>query len=248
MIIDAHVHVGTSQFLQIDADAAQLVAIADEVGFDRICVTHITALYYAMREGNDALGADLARWGERIVGYVTIPTHRLEREACDEIRRCVDHYGMRGVKMYSHPESPITEAGATAIFETAAALKLPILGHFTPTECDILMQRVPEASVLMAHMGGQPYALGNWHLAVEVAGRHPNLNLDTASSQIDNGMIEHAVERLGADKVVFGTDTPLLDPWVQRAKIEGADIDEAAKRLILGGNIARLMGLQTDAV
>jgi uncharacterized protein len=248
MIIDAHVHIGTSQFLQIDADAAQLVAIADEVGFDRIFVTHVTALYYAMREGNDALGADLARWGDRLIGYVTIPTHRLGQDACDKIRRCVECHGMRGVKMYSHPESSITEASATAIIETAADLKLPILGHFTPTECDVLMQRVPEARILMAHMGGQPYALGNWHLAVEVAERHPNLYLDTATSQIDNGMIEHAVAQLGADRIVFGTDTPLLDPWVQRAKIEGAAIDESAKRLILGGNIARLVGFKTDAV
>ena len=145
--------------------------------------------------------------------------------------------------MYSHPESPITEAASTAILETAADLRLPILGHFTPAECDQLMQRVPEATVVMAHMGGQPYALGNWHLAVEVAGRHRNLYLDTASSQIDNGMLEHAVRQVGPEKILFGTDIPLLDPWVQRAKVEGAEISDEAKALILGGNMQRLLGL-----
>ena len=243
MIIDGHVHIGSSQYLQIDADAETLIRIADELGFDRLFVTHVTSLYYEMREGNDELGQDLQRFGDRLLGYVTLPTHRLGQAASDEIRRCVERYGMKGVKMYSHPESPITEASSTTILETAADLKLPVLGHFTPEECDVLMPRVPEARIMMAHMGGQPYAMGNWHLAVEVAARHANLYLDTASSQIDNGMIEHAVEQLGGEKILFGTDTPLLDPWVQRAKIEGAQIPDEAKRLILGGNLQRLLGL-----
>jgi len=224
-------------------DAERLIGIADELGFDRVFVTHATALFYDMREGNDLLGRDLRRSADRLLGYVTIPTHRLGAAACDEIRRCVERYGMRGVKMYSHPESPITEASSTAILETAADLRLPVLGHFTPTECDQLMQRVPGAVVVMAHMGGQPYALGNWHLAVEVASRHPNLYLDTASSQIDNGMLEYAVQQVGPERILFGTDMPLLDPWVQRVKVAGAEISDEAKDLILGGNLQRLLGL-----
>ena len=243
MVIDGHVHIGTAQYLQIDADAEMLIGIADELGFDRLFVTHMTALVYEMREGNDLLGKELGRHTDRMLGYVTIPTHRLGAAACDEIRRCAERYGMRGVKMYSHPESPITESASTPILETAADLRLPVLGHFTPAECDTLMQRVPEAIIVMAHMGGQPYAQGNWHLAVEVASRHANLYLDTASSQMDNGMLEHAVGQLGPERILFGTDTPLLDPWVQRAKVEGAEITDEAKELILGGNVKRLLGL-----
>ena len=99
MIIDGHVHIGTSQYLQIDADAEELLRVADECGFDRIFVTHVTSLYYEMREGNDALGQDLQQHADRLIGYVTIPTHRLGQAACDEIRRCLEQYGMKGVKM-----------------------------------------------------------------------------------------------------------------------------------------------------
>ena len=106
---------------------------------------------------------------------------------------------MRGIKFLSHPESSVAEMSSTVILETAADLGLPILGHFTPAECDQLMQRVPEAKVIMAHMGAQPYVQGNWHLAVEVAGQYPNLYVDTVSSHIDNGMLEHAVQQLGAE-------------------------------------------------
>ena len=220
-----------------------LLDIADEIGFDRIFVTHLTALFYEMQEGNDLLGADLARFGDRMIGYATIPTHRLGDSACDEIRRCVEQYGMRGVKLYSHPESSVVESSSTVIFELAADLDLLVLGHFTQQECEHVMQRVPEAKVIMAHMGCTPYAQGNWHLAVEVAARHENLYVDTASSMIDNGMLEHAVDQLGPEKILFGTDMPALNPWVQRAKVEGAEISDEAKRLILGGNVQRILGL-----
>ena len=163
--------------------------------------------------------------------------------ACAEIRRCVENYGMRGIKIYSHPESSVVEASSTPIFELAADLDLIVLGHFSQHECDQLMQRVPEAKVIMAHMGGTPYSQGNWHLAVEVAARYDNLYVDTASSMIDNGMLEYAVEHLGAEKILYGTDMPALDPWVQRAKVDGAEISEEAKRLIMGGNVQRILGL-----
>ena len=81
MIIDAHVHIGSTQYVQMEADAEMLIGLADEVGFDRMLVTHLTALFYEMREGNDLLGADLARYGDRMIGYATIPTHRLGHAA-----------------------------------------------------------------------------------------------------------------------------------------------------------------------
>ena len=243
MIIDAHVHIGSTQYVQMDADAGMLLDIADRMGIDRLFVSHLTALFYEMREGNDLLGADLARYGDRIIGYATIPTHRLGVQACDEIRRCVERYGVRGIKIYSNPDCSVTEASSTVIFETAAELDLIVLGHFTQNECDTLMQRVPEAKVIMAHMGGTPYAQGNWHLAVEVAARHENLYVDTASSMIDNGMLEYAVEHLGPEKILYGSDMPALDPWVQRAKVEGAEISAEAKQLIMGGNVQRILGL-----
>ncbi len=243
MVIDGHVHIGTSQFLQISADADMLLRTADELGFDRLFCTHVGALWYDMREGNNALGADLRRHGDRLIGYVTVPTPRLGTAAVDEVRRCHERYGMRGVKLYSHPEAPIAESWTYPVLELAAELRMPVLGHLTPTECDQLMRHVPQVVLVMAHMGGQPYAFGNWHLAVEVAERHPNLYLDTATSQMDDGMLEHAVERLGAGRILFGTDMPLLDPWVQRAKVEGAAIPDEAKGRILGGNLMRLLGL-----
>ena len=243
MIIDGHVHIGTTVFFHMKADGDLLVRLADEAGFDRIFVTHLNALFYDMRQGNDELASEIARHPDRLIGYVSVPTPRLGTRAIEEIKRCHEQYGFRGLKIYSHPEAPITEPATWPLLETAAEFGMTILAHTTPAECDELMTHVPQARLVMAHMGGHPYAFGDWHRAVAVAKKHDNLLLDTASSMIDNGMIEHAVSELGAEKILFGTDMPLLDPHVQLAKIRGADIDEEAKAKILGGNLAALLDL-----
>ena len=54
-------------------------------------------------------------------------------------------------------------------------------------------------------------------------------------------MIEQLVNEAGADRVLFGSDTPLMDPRPQIGKIITADISDEAKRLILGGNARRLL-------
>jgi hypothetical protein len=244
MIIDAHVHVGTSVFFHMQADEDLLVRQADAAGFDRLFITELNALFYDMRQGNDALARRVARHPDRLIGYVSVPSPRLAAAAVEEVRRCHEQYGFRGLKIYSHPEASIAQPGTFALLEVAAKYGMPILAHTTPEECDYLMEHVPEARLLMAHMGGHPYAFGDWHRAVAVAKKHENLLLDTASSQIDNGMIEWAVAQLGPEKILFGTDMPLLDPHTQFAKVSGADINDQAKARILGGNLAELLDLK----
>ncbi len=244
MIIDAHVHIGTGNFFHMQADAEDLLAAADACGVDRLFVTELNALFYNMSEGNDALGAILKRYPDRLIGYVSVPTPRLGRRAVDEVHRCYETYGMRGLKIYSHPEASIAEPGTVPLLEAAAQYGMPILAHTTPAECDYLMERVPQCRLLMAHMGGHPYAFGDWHRAIAVAAKHPNLLLDTASSQIDNGMLERAVAEVGPEKILYGSDMPLLDPHTQKAKVTGAEISDEARRLILGGNVERLLGRQ----
>lgn len=243
MIIDGHVHVGTSVFFHMSADADFLVRLADELSFDKLFVTELNALFYDMSAGNDALARHIAQHPDRLIGYASIPTPRLGQRSVEEVRRCYEKHGFRGLKIYSHPEASIAEPGTAELLEAAAEFDMPILAHTTPDECDYLMTEVPQARLLMAHMGGHPYAFGDWHRAVMVAKKHPNLLLDTASSQIDNGMLEHAVAELGAQRILFGTDMPLLDPHTQLAKVTGADLSDADKQAILGGNLVGLLRL-----
>jgi len=243
LTVDGHVHIGKSTRLQIDAGGAMLVRIADKMGFDRICCTDLTALFYDMHEGNRLLYEEMRRFPDRILGYASLHSTRFGQEAIDEIKRCRQDYGMRGLKIYSTPELSIAEPAMIPILEICAELNMPILAHTTPQECEFLLSAVPEVQFIMAHAGGQPFAHGDWNRAIMAAQKFPNLYLDTASSAIDTVFVETCVAALGAKRILFGTDTPLLDPWPQLVKIRETRLSEEDRQLIMGGNILRLMGV-----
>ncbi len=243
MIVDGHVHIGKSTRLQIDVDGETLVRIADDLAIDKLCCTDLTALFYDMHEGNRLLYTEMQRFPDRILGYASLHSTRFGVEAIDEIKRCRHDYKMHGLKIYSTPEMSIAEPAVIPILETCAELKMPILAHTTPAECEYIMERVPEANFIMAHAGGQPYAHGDWNRAIMVARKYPNLYLDTACSTVDSSFVEACVEALGADRIIFGTDIPLLDPWPQLAKVGETNFSAGQRALIMGGNILRLMGV-----
>src|SRR3954451_1482543 len=243
MVIDAHVHIGKSVRLQIDVDGDLLVATADELGIDRIFCTDLTALFYDMYEGNRLLHEQMRRHPDRIIGYASLHSTRFGQQALDELQRCRDEYGMVGLKIYSTPEASIAEPAMIPILEKCVDLKFVVLAHTTPWECEYLMNAVPECRFMMAHAGGQPFAKGDWNRAIMAAQRFENLYLETASSTIDTNFLETAVSILGPEKIIFGTDTPLLDPWTQMTKVRESGISKEARDLICGGNIARLIGL-----
>ena len=62
---------------------------------------------------------------------------------------------------------------------------------------------------------------------------------------LDIELAQHlvAVERLGPEKVIWGTDSPFVDYEWEFRKMERATADAVGYDLIMGGNIARLLGL-----
>ena len=243
MIVDGHVHIGKSTRLQIDIDGEKLVRIADELTIDKLCCTDLTALFYDMHEGNRLLYAEMQRFPDRILGYASLHSTRFGTEAIDEIKRCRNDYKMQGLKIYSTPEMSIAESAVIPILEICAELKMPILAHTTPSECEYIMEHVPEVNFIMAHAGGQPFANGDWNRAIMVAKRFPNLYLDTACSTVDSSFVEACVNALGAERIIFGTDIPLLDPWPQLAKVAETRLTKEQRALVMGSNILRLMGV-----
>ena len=97
-------------------------------------------------------------------------------------------------------------------------------------------RRFPNARFVAAHSGNTPPAR---KLAIAAARELPNYYLETASTFRTPGVTEELVAGAGAERVVFGSDTPLMDPRPQIGKIITADISDAAKRLILGENARR---------
>ena len=77
-----------------------------------------------------------------------------------------------------------------------------------------------------------------------MAVRHlSNVYADLAGGAPTAGLTELAVAELGAERVIYGSDAPGRSFASQISKVHGADISDADKALILGGNMQRILGL-----
>ena len=75
-------------------------------------------------------------------------------------------------------------------------------------------------------------------------GKHDNIFVDTSSSMnILPGLVEWAVQQIGADRILFGTDSPLYFVPMQRIRIDSAEMEDHFKRKILRDNAIKLFNL-----
>lgn len=245
MIFDAHVHIGRNTMFHIDIDADELVAVADRSGIDKMMVTEFSALLYDSFTGNELMRKFHKQHPDRIFPYYTVSTPRVSPRFPDELERYVNDYGFVGLKIYSTPPThKMVDPYMYPLLEKAAAMRIPVLSHCNADECEVVLGKIPELMLINAHMNGSPQGCGDWQRSIAAAKAHPSLILDTTTSSFDNAMIETAVEELGPERIVYGSDTPLLDPILQIAKVKYAEISDEAKTLILGGNIERLLSLR----
>ena len=106
----------------------------------------------------------------------------------------------------------------------------------------------PDVKIILAHLGtqGELYTIE----ALLVAERHPNVYLETSWAMPH--MIIEAVHEAGADRLIFGSNTPPLEQTQQIMNVEeamafdppiGMAASEDDIHKVLGGNLARLLGL-----
>lgn len=251
MVVDAHVHLGPLLRWQVRGEAEEMFFSARNNGIDKLFCTHGEALLYDMETGNLKLYQLMQRYPEEILGYCSISSGRYLNKAVKEVEKCIKEYGMRGVKIfswYSYGQGDrvwqsVDSEYMYPVVAKAAELKVPLLAHATPKECAELAKRFPEAIIIMAHMGNTGTAGGDWHLAISVAEKYDNIYLDTCGSSIDAGCLELAVERLGAERIVYGSDWPMFSFEFALSRINSAKISSEDKEKILGKNIIRILGL-----
>jgi predicted TIM-barrel fold metal-dependent hydrolase len=259
--IDVHGHYGVYAQLNktelynrlMSGNAAEVVRRAAAVNVGLTIVSPLLALLPRF-QANAAVGNDeAARIVARTPGlkqYVVIDPQRPETYTqADEMLKqpqCV------GIKL--HPEEhgyPIRDHAAP-LFEFAAARKAIVLTHTSEQNslcADFVpwANRFPEVRLILAHIGcGWDGDVTHQVRAIQQT-QHGNVFADTSSANsIIPGLIEWAVQEVGAERVLFGTDTPLYSTAMQRARINHADLADADKRLILRDNAVRLFGSKLD--
>ncbi len=133
------------------------------------------------------------------------------------------------------------------LVDRAISMNVPILQHTwlnsegngpgesTPYDVVELARRHPRAQLICGHTGG------NWELGIRIIRDAKNVYADIAGSDPTSGFVEMAVRELGAERVLYGSDVGGRSFASQVAKVFGAEIPDESKKLILGGNIRRLL-------
>jgi len=246
--IDFHTHPGFAHTLDAAREAFRpMLQEARFHGVDRMCVAHIGEYWPSptpeqIRGCNDVTVGLMRDYPEVVIGLCYLNPHH-GREALREIDRCVAA-GMAGIKLWI-----ACKAGDKAVDPVAARageLGLPILQHAwykvegegpnesTPADVAALASRHPQTVIVMAHLSG----CGERGLA-DIA-PFDNALVDTSGGDPEAGVTELAVQRLGAHRVVFGTDSPIRSCGTTLGKVLGAKLTVGQRAAILGGNAARL--------
>lgn len=244
MIIDMHMHIEEVASLGWKMSAEDCIRAMDAAGVDRAAVMTLTDLPGLNPQGLELIAEACDRHPGRLYGFVRLnPAHLAESHRL--LEQAVTELGFKGLKL--HPVSTLQHPGGAATIELirhAGELGVPTLFHCgdepmsTPLSIARAAAACPDARIILGHMGGY------FHVdeALDVAEQFPNVILETSAMPYPD-KIRVAVERVGADRVIFGSDGPVSSPVLERQKVVIAALGEEAARLVLGGNAEILLGL-----
>ncbi len=248
-IWDAHTHLSGVPGKTPEERLGNLLRYADRLGISRLCVFMGVRWSYEptpedFRQQNDDVLRAIAAYPDRAFGFVYLNPKQLDA-SLEELQRCVAQGPMVGIKLWvaEHCNAPSLDP----IVRRAVSLNAVILQHTylkktgnlpfesTPMELAELAARHPDATFICAHSGGQ------WELGIRAIRKTPNVLIDLCGFDPTNGVTEMAVRELGPERIVFGSDAGGRSFASQLAKVLGAQISEDAKRLILAGNLKRVL-------
>jgi hypothetical protein len=237
------------------ATAEELIASMDQAGVERSVVLNIGwASHKLCCWTNDYIMESVSRYPGRLIGFAMIQPQ--DGEAVAELERC-HRGGIRGIGEL-RPDIQGFDLGDKEVMEpiaeTAERHGLIILTHssepvghsypgkgtVTPELLYRFITNFPTLSIVLAHWGG---GLPFYALMPEVAKALTNVYFDTAATIFlyRDQIFKQVVELVGADKILFGTDYPLIAQTRIIKSITSLDLAEEIKDSILGKNAERLL-------
>lgn len=246
MIVDAHTHL-FERFEYLEGlTAEQMVENLDRIGIDTAVLFTVKGLLGGYRATNEEIAETARRFPGRFVPFASV-NPRDGDSALAEMDRAVGELGCRGFKL--HPWWSSFSANSPASLSVARhgdTLGVPFLIHSgtpptsTPLQIAEMARVAPRATFILAHMGLPDL----WKEALLAAHRYPNILLETCGAP--SLAIQVAIERLGPERVVYGSDMPFggrVNADFQLQKIRDLKLPAKAEALVLGGNMQRLLGL-----
>jgi hypothetical protein len=240
-IIDAHCHIGQGRYKRLDP--SELIAMMDENGIERAVVCpveeHITVYN---REGNDYILQAVQDHPGRLIGFATVNPWYGDR-AVEELRRAIGE-GLRGLKLNSTLQGYfINDEIVYPLMEAAQELDIPVYFHTAtpifslPLQLADLAGEFPGVRFIMGHAAASDF----WIDAAPAARMFDNIFIES-SLRSGSAVLRNLVDELGAERLMFGSDTPCSTMAVELAKIDSLELSPADKEMVLAETALRVLG------
>jgi uncharacterized protein len=238
MIIDCHCHAGKGDGLTGPWDTAapleKYMHRAAQAGIDRTVLFAAFHSDYAV--ANREVARIVASRPDRFYGFAFVHPDHDRGRIFALVKVAVEHYGFRGIKVHRY-DGRITRE----ICEAARSYALPVLydvmGEVSVVE--LLAQEYPDVVFIIPHLGSFSDDWRAQLALIDPLVRYPNIFTDTAGIRRFD-LLEQAVRRAGANKILFGSDGPWLHPGVELAKVGALGLSKSDEQLVLGGNFLKL--------
>jgi uncharacterized protein len=209
---------------------------------------------------NEEVGQLAAEHPDAVIAFASVDPGR-GKAGVKMLHRLVAEYGMRGLKLHpSAQEFYPNDRKAYPLYEAAQELHIPVLVHTghtgvgagqaggggirlkysNPMLLDDVAVDFPELSIILAHPSFP------WQdEALSVARHKPSVYIDLSGwspKYFPESLVQHANSVL-QDKVLFGSDYPLITPDRWMADFEKLPMKPSVVPKILKDNAARLLGL-----
>lgn len=251
-VIDMHSHVGRWGRPRIHDDPQRYLRIMDAAGIDKSCVS--PPIISDHWRANNYVADFVSAYPDRFIGVAFVTPHYPE-EVLPVLNKAFDEQRMAFIKIYpDYFGKPIDDEAYFPVFNFANERGLMVKSHATfpfdpvgttiPNRFSALSDRFPNVKWILAHAGSSDPLSEKGPQAVQAASTLEKVYLETCSSRCSYGTIEYIVNNAGADKVLYGSDTPLMDSRQEIGKILTADLSEEDKCKIIGLNAMRLLGIE----
>jgi len=240
MNIDCHCHAGEGDGFTGPWDtSAPLDAYLRRAR--RAGITHtvvFSAFHSDYAAANRRVAEIVAAQPERLLGFAFLNPRADQGRVRALVATAVERYGFCGIKVHQH-DGRITRE----ICETARHFALPILYDVMgeTTAIDLVAREYPDVRFIIPHLGSFSDDYRAQVAVIDLLVRMPNVHADTSGVRRFD-LLEQAVARAGARKILFGSDGPWLHPGVELAKIHALALSPDDARQVLAGNLLRLIG------
>ncbi len=239
VIIDCHCHYGKGDGLNgpwdTSANLDKYLRRAAKAGIGRTVLFSVFHSDYAL--ANRRVAKYVRNRPERFFGFACIHPERDRGRVYRMVETAVLDYGFLGVKVHRH-DGGITREICEALRAFALPVIYDVMGEVPQVE--LLATEYPDIPFIIPHLGS---FADDWkaHKALtDLMERYPNIHTDTSGIKRFD-LLEEAVKRVGAEKVLFGTDGPWLHPGLELMKVLALGLPKPEERMILGENLLRLV-------